>query len=201
MSDTISVKRITIDGEKYLIDGDDNLYDTKTQEQIGTYDRMGGVITFFEEEEDEDDDDDEEEEEYFKTIKVFDKKKQVFNKVNVKRITINGADYLIDKDNVLYEDDTLYNSKYEPRYKKPIGVYDRDITFFRKEEEPPTFVVKIPYPPSIRLNEKEQAYYDKNKKMIDKAVKERIKEQREVEKNPVPELYQLLSIINRLWEM
>ena len=80
MDDTINVKRITIAGEKYLIDGDDNLYDLKTQEHIGEYDRDNDEITFFEEEE----------EEYPDTIKVFDKKKQVFNIVNVKRITLGG---------------------------------------------------------------------------------------------------------------
>ena len=164
MDDTINVKRITIAGEKYLIDGDDNLYDLKTQEHIGEYDRDNDEITFFEEEE----------EEYPDTIKVFDKKKQVFNIVNVKRITLGGEDYLIDKYKTLYDDNTLYNLKYEPRYKTPIGDYFGYLNIYKKEEELPNFVVKLPYPPNIRFNEKEQAYYNKNKQKVDVNVKDEL---------------------------
>jgi hypothetical protein len=86
--------------------------------------------------------------------------------ISVKRITIGSVKYLID------DDDTLY----DPKTQEEIGKYDRDndeITYYIYEEEP-NFVVKIPYPSNIRFNEKEQAYYDKNKKMIDKDVKEQI---------------------------
>ena len=60
----IKVKRIEIDGKKYLKTGDNILYDEETQEEIGTYDPIENKIIFAEEEEDEDDGEEVEEEEY-----------------------------------------------------------------------------------------------------------------------------------------
>ncbi len=44
-------------------------------------------------------------------------------------------------------------------------------------------VVKVPYPPNLRFNEKEQAYYNKNKQYVDESVKDELAREELYKKN------------------
>jgi hypothetical protein len=63
MSETtkVSVKKITIEGVKYFIDADNDLYDPETNEHIGNYNRETKVITPVEDDDDEEDDEEDDE--------------------------------------------------------------------------------------------------------------------------------------------
>jgi hypothetical protein len=59
-SQKLKVKRITIDGTEYFIDKDNNLFDAKTYEEIGIYDKVNKkIMPLSEDDEDEDEDEDE----------------------------------------------------------------------------------------------------------------------------------------------
>jgi len=63
----INVKRLNLNGVKYLLSLDNIVYDTTTHKKIGIWNN-GKVILITDEDEEEDDDDDEEEEEHIVSI-------------------------------------------------------------------------------------------------------------------------------------
>jgi hypothetical protein len=81
----ISVKRKTINGQKYLISSTNVLYNPETREEVGLWDEESKTIKPLPDDDDEDDDDDDEDADENDGIYYLDKSSDYFNQYEEKR--------------------------------------------------------------------------------------------------------------------